>query len=114
MRGECVAETAQTSGFIIRQAPTEEAGRELIEVVWGKKRVSKRYLREEAITSLVDSDAAPLPLPIRALIEMRYRVDGGRESFVQIIAGEISSVWRKVRESLPEEVAKLICQDEFF
>ena len=58
--------------------------------------------------------AARLPLPIIALIEMRYRVDGERESFKQTLEGEISSLWEKVRESLPEEVAKLICQDESF
>ena len=31
-----MAETDQTSGFVIRHAPTEDDGRELTEVVWGR------------------------------------------------------------------------------
>lgn len=34
-----MAETDQSSGFVIRHAPTEEDGRELIEVVWGRDRL---------------------------------------------------------------------------
>lgn len=98
----------------ISHAPMEDAGRELIEIVSGKKRVPKRYLRDEAITALVTTNAAGLPLPLSALLEMRYRVDGGRESFTQILEGEISSLWDKVRELLPAEVAKLICKDNSF
>jgi hypothetical protein len=114
---QCEEQAGQLTSWLIEaigNAPTEEAGRELIELAWGKKRVAKRYLRDEAITALVTTKAAHLPLPLIALLEMRYRVGGGRESFTQILEGEISSLWTKISEPLPEEVAKLICQDESF
>lgn len=114
---QCGEPAGQLTRWLIEaigQSPVEEAGRELIEVVSGKKRVAKRYLRDEAITALVTTNAARLSLPLSALIEMRYRVDRGRESFTQILEGEISSLWEKVKELLPEEIAKLICQDDSF
>ena len=114
---QCEEQAGQLTSWLVEaigNAPTEEAGRELIELAWGKKRVAKRYLRDEAITALVTTKAARLPLPLIALLEMRYRVDGGRESFTQILEGEISSLWTKISEPLPEEVAKLICKDKSF
>lgn len=98
----------------ISQALTEEAERELIELAWGKKRVARRHLRDEAITALAAPGAVPLLLELRALLELRHRVGGGRESLTQIWEGEISSVWAKVKELWPEEVARLICKDESF
>lgn len=92
----------------IGSASTEEAERELIELAYGKKRVNKRYLREEAISALVSTDAAPLSLPVKALIEIRYRADGGRHPYTKVTNGEISPVWKEIEASLPEEVAKLI------
>jgi hypothetical protein len=114
---QCGEQAGQLTHWLteaISHAPTEEAERELIELAWGKKRVAKRHLRDEAITALLAPGATPLPLEVRALMEMRYRVGGGRESFTQIQEGEINSVWNEVRELLPEEVAKLICKDGSF
>jgi hypothetical protein len=93
----------------IKEAPTEEAEREMIEIVSGKRRVNKRHIREEAISALVLTDG--IRLPIKALIELRYRADGGRFPYAKVMDGQISSVWRVVEESLPAEVAKLICDD---
>lgn len=92
----------------IGNASTEEAERELIDIAYGKKRLNKRYLREEAISALVSADAAPLSLPVKALIEIRYRADGGRHPYIKVTNGEISSVWKEIEALLPEEVAKLI------
>lgn len=52
-----------------------------------------------------------IQLPIRALIELRYRSDGGRFPYAKAMDGQINSVWRVVEASLPAEVAKLICDD---
>jgi hypothetical protein len=90
----------------IEEAPTEEAERELIEIVSGKRRINKRHVREEAISALVLTDS--IQLPIRALIELRYRVDGGRFPYAKLKDGEISSVWREIQEMLPEEISLLI------
>lgn len=95
----------------INNAPTREVERELIEVVSGKKRVKKRYLREEAISAVMSSDGVPLPPQAKALIELRYRADGGRASYASVEDGEISSVWKEIGEALPEEIVRLICDD---
>ncbi|HEX8845124.1 MAG TPA: hypothetical protein VF791_10795 [Pyrinomonadaceae bacterium] len=98
----------------INNAPTKEGERELIEVVSGKKRVSKRYVREEAISAAVLNHSTPLPLPARALIELRYRADGGRSEYAAVEDGEISSVWKEIEEALPVEIVKLIVNDNSF
>lgn len=90
----------------IKEAPTEEAERELIEIVSGKRRVNKRHIREEAISALVLTDS--IRLPIRALIELRYRVDGGRFPYAKLREGEVSSVWGEISEVLPEGIDRLI------
>jgi hypothetical protein len=96
----------------IKEAPTEEAERELIEIVSGKRRVNKRHVREEAISTLVLTNG--IQLPIKALIELRYRVDGGRFPYAKMRDGEINSVWKEIEGLLPEEIAKLIARDDFF
>jgi hypothetical protein len=96
----------------IKEAPTEEVERELIEIVSGKRRVNKRHIREEAISTLVLTDS--IQLPIRALIELRYRADGGRFPYTKPMEGRIKSVWKEIEASLPEEIAKLICEDETY
>ncbi|MGB7923489.1 MAG: hypothetical protein WCF57_09610 [Pyrinomonadaceae bacterium] len=98
----------------IETAPTAEAERELIEVVSGKKRVNKWYVREEAISALVLTKGTPLSLPIKALIELRYRSDGGRSAYAKVEDGQISSVWKEIDEFLPTEVARLICANRSF
>jgi hypothetical protein len=95
----------------INNAPTKEAERELIEVVSGKKRVGKRYVREEALSAAVLTDGTPMPLPARALIELRYRADGGRSEYATVEGGEVTSVWKEIKEALPEEIIKLIAED---
>lgn len=98
----------------INNATTKEAERELIEVVSGKKRVSKRYVREEAISAVVLTDGTPLPMPAKALVEMRYRADGGRSEYATVEDGEVSSVWKEIEEALPVEIVKLIVEDSSF
>ncbi len=93
----------------IKEAPTEEAERELIEIVSGKRRVNKRHVREEAISALVLTDS--IQLPIRALIELRYRADGGRFPYARLRDGKISLVWRDLPEALPEGMDRLITPD---
>jgi len=93
----------------IKEAPTEEAERALIEIVSGKRRVNKRHVREEAISTLVLTDG--IRLPIRALIELRYRVDGGRFPYTKLKESKISSVWRELPEALPEGMDRLITTD---
>jgi hypothetical protein len=95
-------------------APTIEAEREIIEVASGTKRVRKRYIRERAISTILLSDSNILPYPVRVLVELRYRADGGRAHYTELAEGQISSVWREVAESLPEEVVKLIVEDNSF
>lgn len=110
---QCGTQFEQLIGALllaIGNAPTEEAERELIELACGKKRVNKRYLREEAISALVSTDVAHLSLPIKALIEIRYRADGGRHPYTKVTYEEISSVWREIEASLPNEVARLIAK----
>lgn len=98
----------------IKNAPTKEAERELIEVVSGKKRVSKRSVREDALSAAVLTEGNPLPLQAKALIDLRYRADRGRGLYAGDLDGEISSVWREIEESLPEEVVRWICADNSF
>jgi hypothetical protein len=98
----------------IKSAPTEEAERELIEVVSGRKRLNKRYLRDEAILTVVATEGTPLPVPAKALIELRYRVDNGRFQYAKMMNTEISSVWKEIESLLPWEIAKLIAKDNSF
>lgn len=110
---QCGTQFEQLIGALLQaisNASTEETERELIELACGKKRVNKRYLREEAISALVSTDAAPLSLPIKALIEIRYRADGGRHPYTKVTKGEISSVWREIEAVLPSEIARLIAK----
>jgi hypothetical protein len=98
----------------INNAPTKEAERELVEMVSGKKRVRKRSVRDEAISVVMITEGTPLPLPAKALIEMRYREDGGRDWYPNVEDGKINSVWKEIEEALPEEVVRLICEDNSF
>jgi hypothetical protein len=90
----------------ISNAPTEEAERELIEVASGKKRINKRYVRDEAISVIVLTEATPPP--VRALLELRYRASGGRFSYTKVIDGQVNTIWSEIKDALPEEVAELI------
>jgi hypothetical protein len=76
--------------------------------------VRKRYVREEAVIALASSKSTPLLLPARALIEMRYQADKGKELYTELVDDKISSVWEEVRDTLPEEVTKLISTDGMF
>lgn len=96
----------------IDNASTKEAERELIEMVSGKKRGRRKSVRDAAISAVVITEGTPLPLPAKALIELRYRADGGRDWYPNVEDGKISSVWREVKESLPEEIVKLISKDD--
>lgn len=93
----------------ISNAPTEEAERELIEVASGKKRINKRYVREEAISVIVLTEATPPP--VRALLEIRYRTSGGRFSYTKVVDGQVNPIWLEIKDTLPEEVAELICNE---
>lgn len=112
---QCTGKLQQSiTGSIVKAlstAPTEEAERDLIEVAYGKRRVRKRYVREEALSALALSKGTILPVPMKALLELSYRVDGGRSDFVEVSDGEISSVWDVIREALPAEIVKLISDD---
>jgi hypothetical protein len=97
----------------IKNAPTKEAERELIEVVSGKKRVGKRYVREDALSAVVLTGGTPLPLQARVLIDLRYRADGGKSLYAEADHGEISSVWREIEADLPPDIVWLITTDEW-
>jgi len=115
---QCVEELQQVITRLLvdalATAPTAEAERELIEVASGKQRVRNRYVREEAVIALASSKSTPMLLPAKALIEMRYLADKGKELYTDLVDGKISSVWDEVKDSLPEEVAKLISTDGTF
>jgi hypothetical protein len=115
---QCVDELQQVMTRLLvdalTSAPTAEAERELIEVASGRRRVRKRYVREEAVITLTSSKSSPMLLPARALIEMRYQADKGKELYTELVDGKLSSVWEEVRGSLPEEVTKLISMDGTF
>jgi hypothetical protein len=87
-------------------------GRELIEVVAGKRRVRKPYIRKAAVMALSGTEF--LILPRYALIEMRYSEDKGESIFIDIDEGKISSLWELIKEELPEEIVELICRDGSF
>lgn len=117
VREQCQEDLLNLLGSLflaITKTPTEEAERELIEVVTGKRRVNRWYIREEAITALVTAQSTPLLLPTRALIELRYRADGGRHYYTKVRNGEISSVWNEIEELLPEEIVQLIAKNNSF
>jgi hypothetical protein len=97
----------------IKQAPTREAERELIEVVSGKKRVGKRYVREDGLSAVVLTEGNPLPLQAKVLLDLRYRADGGRSLYAEALEGEISSVWRDIEADLPPDIVWLITTDEW-
>jgi hypothetical protein len=96
----------------INNAPTKEAERELIEMVSGKKRVRKRSVRDDAISAVMITEGTPLPLPAKALIELRYRADGGRDWYPNVEDGKISSVWREIEGELPPDIVELIAAEE--
>lgn len=97
----------------IKNAPTKEAERELIQVASGKKRVGKRHLREAALSAVVLTEGTPLPLPAKVLIDLRYRADGGRSLYAGDVGAEISSVWREIEGELPPRLAGLITTEEW-
>lgn len=45
---------------------------------------------------------------------MRYQADKGKELYTELVDDKISSVWEEVRDTLPEEVTKLISTDGMF
>lgn len=97
----------------IKNAPTRETERELIEVVSGKKRVGKRHVREKALSAVVLTSGNPLPLAARVLIDLRYRADGGRALYAVADHGEISSVWGEIEADLPPDLVWLITTEEW-
>jgi hypothetical protein len=115
---QCVDELQQVITRLVTEAlstaPTAEAERWLIEVASGKRRVRKRYVREEAVIALASSKSTPMLLLAKALIEMRYLADKGKELYTELVDGKLSSVWDEVRDSLPEEITKLISADSTF
>ena len=111
---EGIQELNKSLAEAISGAPTREAERELIEIVSGRRHVDSQEIRDEAISAVMITEGTPLPLPAKALIELRYRSDGGRASYIRVEEDEISSVWRDIEESLPEEIVKLICDDNSF
>lgn len=115
---QCVDRLQQfIAGIIVRavrSAPTEKSEQELVHIVAGKRRVKHRYVRERAVEVLTLSKATPFPLPAIALIEIRYQADNGEELYTELIDGKLSSVWDEVRETLPEEISKLISTEDKF
>jgi len=114
---QCQGEFNQFYGALIdaiKNAPTKEAERELIEVVSGKKRVGKMHIREDALSAVVLTEGNPLPLQAKALINLRYRADRGMGLYAGDVDGEISSVWREIEEALPEEVVRWLCANNSF
>jgi hypothetical protein len=97
----------------ISRAPTPEAERELIEIVSGGRRVESQEIRDDAISAVMITEGTPLPFPAKALIELRYRSDGGRASYVRVADDEISSVWREIEADLPPDLGRLITTDEW-
>ena len=95
-------------------APTEEAEREVIEVVSGRQRVRKRYIRDRVVDTLTSSDKNLIPYEAKVLAALRYRSDRDRELYTEMADGRISSVWREVEDLLPKEIAKLIVDDDSF
>lgn len=94
-------------------APTEEAERELIEVVVGKKRV-KRYRRDEAVWLLTVSKALPFDSRAQALIEMRYTSDKAAGFYFDCEANGLNAIWRLIEDSLPVEIVKLIASENSY
>jgi hypothetical protein len=111
----CVAELQQ----LIREsivkalssAPTFQTERQLMEIASGKRRC-KRYIREEAITSMIYTRAFELPWPIEELVNLRYKQDKGKSLYREELEGRIHLVWKKMEKMLPEEMVKLIDKDD--
>jgi hypothetical protein len=93
-------------------APTLVTQREIIEMASGKRRSSKRYVRDEAISIVAFCEANCLPWPLGDLIIMRYQRDKGKSPYTEVNEGIIDEVWLNVEGLLPEEIARLIERDE--
>jgi hypothetical protein len=93
-------------------APTELAKRELIEIVIGRRPAPSLKEKEDYIGYLVDTDANPLPMPAKALIELRYQPKPEAAIYTELSDGELHPVWREIEDVLPEEVLSLIAIDD--
>jgi hypothetical protein len=95
-----------------RSAPTLTTEREIIEIASGKRCCPKRYLREEAIFTLIYTRAFELPWPMEVLINLRYKQDKGKFPYTEMLEARINPVWEEVEKILPKELVKLIDKDE--
>jgi hypothetical protein len=96
----------------LKSAPTFPTEREIIEIASGKRRCRKRYLREEAIFTLIYTRAFELPWPMEVLINLRYKQDKGKFPYTEMPEARINPVWEKVEKILPEELVNLIDKDD--
>lgn len=74
--------------------------------------VSKMPVRDDAISAVVMAEGTLLPLPVKALIELRYRADGGTSWYPNVEDGKISSVWKEIEAKLSPDIAELIAAEE--
>lgn len=102
---------AQHLAIALCAAPTLAAERELIEVMSGRKRATRRR-RQGALDAAAYSTGNPLWGSAGVLVQLRYGGEGDVEPYTEVWEGEIDPVWREIEELLPEEVRALLPEGE--
>ena len=98
----------------VKQAPTLQAERELIETVIGARENRAPNHLDDTISAAVNTSANPLPYPARVLMDIRYRPDrqGEMEFYSEFQFGDVDAVWREIEDELPPDVVALIAEEE--
>jgi hypothetical protein len=94
------------------QAPIEQVGRELLDIVTGRKPSRSPMERAIVISAVTETSANPLPLSARALLGLRYREALIFDPYLTTIGGTLHPVWLEIREDLPTELVQLLPEDE--
>jgi hypothetical protein len=98
---------AQHLAIALCAAPTLTAERELIEVMSGGRRATRRR-RQGALDAAAYSTANPLWGSAGVLLQLRYGGEQDIEPYTEVWEGDIDPVWREIEELLPEEVRALL------
>jgi hypothetical protein len=103
---------AQKIMAVIRSAPTEQAERELMDLISGRLQALWIEVLDEAVACVADTTGSRLAYGARVLIELRYKFNRYLSLYTQIDEGSIDPVWKEVADELPKSICKLLPEDE--
>jgi hypothetical protein len=97
----------------IQDAPTEQAGREVLDIATGQRPARNSLERAIMMSAVTETSANPLPFLARVLLELRYREVLEVDPYTTITSeGLLHPAWLEIREFLPVELSRLLPEDD--